>query len=427
MRSILLLVACLLVLPALATSYDLEILEEHTTYELRTPYTSTGLESGSEYNMLTTVERTIQINSLAGLEEVKTLYIPTYKDFHYKFELVDITATTRKADGREITLSPSEMRETTLPANARLLRNYKGKVKMLAFPDLAVGDRVHYVYRTRFRSSLDGYSWESNDRVYVASSYPIKTASYTYKLHDEVRFEASVHNSDDSFVHLGTDTDGSEGWQLTLRDVAPISERPYHEPAATVPYFDFTYVRRHGYKPITTWEALVADVFDERIRKGSNVFAGKTIGNLKDAVPNGTSPDDAIRIINQSLFNFSDLDAIQTYSLKKYLYAGLYDALQYHTLLRKLDIESYIVLMASRSSGGLNQKNVSFDQFDEVMIQWKSNDGQLHLMPLFKPFAHWDEIPAEYQGTEAVRIARQGRENTIDFITLPISLSLIHI
>ncbi len=368
------------------------------------------------FERTTTVKRRIKILSQYGIENFNALFIPTYNDIDFNRKLLYIKATTIKDNGEKIPANTKNIKETTLPANIPFFYGYKGKVKKLPFENVQVNDEIEYEYQIKFTSSSGNDYLNFTDKKIISEEFPVKNADYQFRVSPNLNFQGIPNNLSAQFSEK-TMPDGDKVYSIKLQDITPLKKERYSR-AFEYPQFYYNIHRNKYNFQFSSWEEYVENA-DITTKKKSFLSSGLTIKNIASKVKDIEKVLPRVEKIKRILFEdyLKDIEKL-LYHLN-YFEPDFYDAKQIIKLFNMLDINASIVMVKDKEKGKIIKELITFEQFDECLVEFFDENGEKYYLSLFSPFCGINEIPSQYRGTEALRISNEGKSKTFDFIQLP--------
>lgn len=353
--------------------------------------------------IVTTVHRKIKIISPAVLEDFNTVFVPSIGDMFTNNEIIQIKGRTIKPDGSIIELDSSEMRETTLPANAPFFREYNGKVKLLALPGVSVGDEVEYYYTTKTDASYGKRKYLKFGKINFNTTYPSLETSHTIGFNKSFNLQSYSVNTDINFKELpGTSDDELIYFKVTTNNL----------PATPDESYNLTY-------PLTM--SVLYQIYEDK--EDAIEKDWKTIEDFKFVKPSSMS----YLTENRTYFEtFKKINAYKTFDRKmdelaNYINRPYTDKYEIFKSTQAPDLDRYYInawvhliqqlggdiniwYVMDKSKGEFNENIPTLHQFDDVVIEVVNNKTKYHL-PLFRPLDAMNEIDYDYHNTKALKIA----------------------
>ncbi len=399
--------------PSLAADYpneDAIVLFDREYKEFHTTFTN---------NMLSVIpvescHRKIKINSQSGFEDFVDVYVPLLQDALDEVIIVDIKGRTIKKNGEVHNVKSDFIKETTLPANVPFLYGYKGKVKQFVFQNIEIGDEIEYYYTITYKYGypLAFLSYESTTIVnpdYI--TLESKSTVYTDK---RFKFRSFSENSTKFFTRK--ESDGKIVYELLVQNPAVNKDELFDNDS---------YSRGSVYYNVSYYEAKTPDNWDDFFKELSSKVKGRrdvmtdalTISQIAGYVDKKTTISDKVKTVFDYINQPLEEDTLKLFKLLKFVnYADYYDAQQYVLLLKKMGIASNIIMLKDKADGIINKDNIYY-QFDDIMIEYTTEDAKNHYIPIYKPHSSIDDIDYKFQNTTAIRVDPSTYKT--EFITVP--------
>ncbi len=353
--------------------------------------------------VVTTVHRKIKIISPAVLEDFNTAFVPSVGDMFTSNEIIQIKGRTIKPDGTIIELDSTEMRETTLPANAPFFRDYSGKVKLLALPGVSVGDEVEYFYTIKTDAAYGKRKYLKFGRINFNTTYPSLETSYMIGFNKSFNLQSYSVNTDINFKEVpGTSTDELIFFNVTTTNL----------PATPNESKNLTY-------PLTM--SVLYQIYEdkedaiEKDWKSIENFKFTKISSLSYLTEH-KSYYETYKKINQYKTFDKKMDELANYINKPYTekYESLrstqapdlnrYNINAWISLIQQLGGDVNIWYVMDKTNGVVNENIPTLHQFDDIVIEVVNNKKKYHL-PLFRPLDAMNEIDYDYHNTKALKIS----------------------
>src|SRR5476651_128096 len=174
-------------------------------------------------------DQSIKINSAGSLNELSQITIPVNEHF---WNMKVLKAETIKSDGRHIAVPDDKIIATALP-NAPALGAFEADIKTttIIFPDVAVGDTIHFIVRKEQTSAIfpGGFS------VIIKAPYELRYHSYTVNLDTPENMNIQVQDAGFSSQSENTKDRKIITWKLQpqtyespeLGSVSPFERSPH--------------------------------------------------------------------------------------------------------------------------------------------------------------------------------------------------------
>ncbi len=368
----------------------------------------------------TKIERRIRINSRYGLKKLQTLYIPTFEDADFEFQLASLKARTYKANGNVIELSSDAIKETTLPGNAPFLSNYSGQVKLLAFENVNIGDEIWYEYTVKYTTRAEEENVNIMDFKHLTREYPIKEASYTYEMGTKMHGRFHAFNTESKF----SETDHS--FRLQLSDVPATPTEAYIEEYHDLPVVAY-HITNNRSTLYDSWENYLKERLN-KAKKKTYFFGGKTIGEISTEVRSlkNSSAMQKMRFVRKLLTQAYDDNAEAVFQTYLKYEPDFTDAGQILKLLELIDVQGGVVFSTNRFRTPFSKDFISSSQFGHLFLEFEDENENTHLWNPFNPYSDFGQIPYECTGTKALRYRQSKGGATISFINMPENSSNSH-
>ena len=380
----------------------------------------------------TTFREKVKINDKAALEKFSTIEYNKKIDKTKSYGLIKIANSFSTYIGIKIT-KPDGTEQIVNPEEEVLLKNdAKDQQGKLAVPGLQVGDIMEYYINTS--SISEDTEQIINDNTYffyLADEYPILDYHLVFQFNKKTTLSYLSANGAPEFVKT-SNAEGDQILNLDLKNIPKSKSHVWASPARQSPY-----VTLKGYYSSKYNDALMGikkDKQDERFSK-----LDQTLNFMKDysfneiTNPIYTAPVDLLREYydTKKALKAAPVDSVARilYEAWRYKVFTSYDGKdvdmsdykynkaksEYNTInmsriLTELDIDHEILIVGSRNSNTLANY---FDEgdFDALIRVYGSK-------PLYMCFddmvTHFNEIPAKYQGEEAITL-RSRRENAKNY------------
>jgi hypothetical protein len=380
-----------------------------TTFELKSS------KNLSVYRRLVTINRKVRINSLRGLEDLNKLYIPTYSDMDYTYELVHVYAKTVKSNGEEIVVEPESMQETTLPGNLVSLYGFEGNVLQFAFENVQVGDVIEYNYTMRYEvTKYYGY-WNISSELQVSGEYPILEGEYVFKIGKGSNGMFAMSNTDEELTY----TDDNYSYRVKLKNVAPIVDEEYAVENQSSIRINYKVSNSPG-SYYGNWN----DYFDWTLgrTKGKEYFFGgiriRDIVKKANAIETGNV--DKVNAIIDYLEDTYKSDPYAVYSFNKSYAVDMVDLKNLNQLFKEIHLDAKVIFVRDKSSGEFIYDFYTISQFNSMLVVFKDKNGKDRYWEPFEPFRRVDDISYEYQGTNGLMLERLKKGINIEKISVPV-------
>ncbi|HEK19055.1 DUF3857 domain-containing protein [Mucilaginibacter sp.] len=368
-------------------------------------------------NKIATYHERVKINDKVALEKYSTLEYQKKFDNSLNFGIAKIRnihetyvgAKIIKANGQEIVVNTNE---AVLTKNTS--KDQQGK---LAIPGLQVGDILDYYISTEDSSENGGLdSFKDNDQVFVlANEYPVLSYSLYFQFNKKSSvFTISANGAPD--FQRTTNKDGDEIYSLAVKDLPKYKGEMWSSPFRQLPYVEIT-------------NSSKSKFYAEYVDKGSRsagLDANKEL--LRTHFNNYILDNEPQKMLKEYFDGKKGLKAAPLdssmqvfYNIFKYRIFGSYNkgdvddmsAINYRTaqsnmaiidvsrLLTEMKIPHQILLVASRESNSL-QNVLNFNDFGSI-IKIENGNKPLY-MSFYDAVTHFNEIPAKYQGEQALSI-----------------------
>lgn len=363
-----------------------------------------------------TISREIKVNTYHGLEEVKTLYIPVPEYRGVEHRLVEVTARTVKADGTTTEVTLEEVKETTLPANDRNLFGVTGKVKLFAFPNVELGDRIFYEYITESKWLTSTTFPTLSTREYISSTYPIHQATYVFTLSSNTAFAGYFGNYDTTFFR--TLDGGKIRYAARINNIPPLSDESNHSKSSEAIFFDYEFARSSAMLTKGTLKSKLYLVGKKASRQG--VLAKyQTVNMLRKSLGKETPPSEKIAFLRKNVsadyLNSAPISAL----LAENDMPNFKEVRKWHGALQQSGMDCNIIAVRGQSSGKINPRCPSLEQFETFFIEYDDENGNTHYYRPLVGFAELDDVPSRYFGTQAARIRWVGKKRSVEFFEFP--------
>lgn len=359
------------------------------------------------------VHRKVQVNTLYGLQDLNTLYIPTFKQLSYESELVSVEGSVIKSSGKEVPVKKENMQTTTLPANLELLYGYEGEVLQFAFEGAEIGDIIEYTYRIKYTASKSYGDWEVSSTDVFASKYPIRRCEYVFDLPAKASGMFGMANSTEKVTYEKE----KNQYSIILEDVMPFNDEYYAIREQISPFLQFR-VSSQKYWYHDSWDSRMQYGF-EKAKKKEYFFGGYTIKDLSKALEDNETVMGKINGLKRLMEDSYLHDSYATYMTYEEYYVDLGDVQQLVRLMDLLDIEVSIMFVKDKYDGPLVESYYSVSQFSDLFLRFKDESGAWHYWQVFAPFKEVDYISYPYQRTTALNVSRKEKELEISFVEMP--------
>jgi len=393
-----------------AVEYDAVILENNENHTISFNKTSKELFN---YTDVTTIKRTIKINTLHGLNQLNSLYIPTYEDLNYSFVLLSIEARTIKADGNIIEVPVENIKTVTLPANYPFFFGYKGSVKQLVFENLSAGDIIEYSYSVSYTTNYNYNEIYHSGYEMISSYFPTEKYSISYTLND--KFNGEFFTNSDIYKFHKKDNK----YTLELTDLKPNKNEYLSIPQTDNLYYMYVISRLMGVNE-DNWSTYFS-VELERTKKKEYFFGGHQISELSKLIKAEASEKkslEKIEMLNKELTKIYESNMLAYYDTYRNYVVNLTDVAQVTKLLKLIEVDGGVVFTRKMGHGELIEEFISLQQFDDFLVQIYQ-DGEIYYWSPFTPFSQINDISSEYAGTKALLLKKNHGKPKSSFITLP--------
>ena len=400
-----------------AVEYDAVILENNEDHTISFNKSDRDV---FKYTDVTTIKRTIKINTLHGLNQFNSLYIPTYEDLNYSFTLIAIEARTIKADGSIIEVPVENIKTVTLPANYPFFFGYTGSVKQLVFENLSAGDVIEYSYSVIYTTNYNYNEIYHTGYEMISSYFPTKKYTISYTLND--KFYGEFYTNSDNYKFHRKDNK----YTLVLTDIKPNKNEYLSIPQTENLYYMYAISRLMGVSE-DNWSTYFS-VELERTKKKEYFFGGHQIAELSKLIKKEASekkPLEKIDILNKEFTKIYETNMLAYYETYRNYVFDLTDVAQVIKLLDLIEIEGGVVFTRKKRHGEIIEEFISLQQFDDFLVQI-NQDGKTYYWSPFTPFSQINDISSEYTGTKALLLKKNNGEIQSSFITLPGSSSSLN-
>lgn len=359
--------------------------------------------------VITTVHRKVKIISPAVLEDFNTVIVPSVGDMFTNNDIISIKGRTIKQDGSIIELDSSEMRETTLPANSPFLRDYSGKVKLLALPGVAVGDEVEYYYTIKTDASYGKRKFLRNGKINFYTGYPSLETSYTigfnksfnlqsYSVNTEINFVEQPGISTDELVYFKVSTTNlpatlNERFNLSYPSTMSVLYQIYEDKEDALEK-DWSSIEKFKFSKPTAYTSL-----------SEGTLYSATLKKLNTYKNFDRKMEELVNLVNKPYTKeFETFVITQRPNLDRYFINS------WVNLIHQLGADINIWYVMDKTNGTANENIPALYQFDDIVIE-VNNKGKKYHLPLFRPLDAMNEIDYDYHNTKALKVAVDKKKN----------------
>lgn len=363
------------------------------------------------------VHRKIRIHSLSGLERFNRLYIPTYEDLNFKSVVYELSARTIKKSGNEIELDISEIKETTLPGNNAYIRNYEGSVKLLAFPQVDVGDIVEYTYKVRYINDVSKRHADDFEFV-IQKDIPVNIYNHEITLKEGMFVNIIENNVDGSYHETKEGSDVNFKWEFA--NVKPYNLESYsheYDYLSSVSLLISTFELNFQ----DSWQDIM-DQIDRIPKKKFRFVSDYSIRDMMKLASDFEQVEQKVRLICDSLYKYSDeVDSYDFFTMtgSQFWNANWFRNNKYLRLFKQIGIEASLIKVRSKSQGPFDEDLLTLAQFDVSLIEFVDENGKKHYLFPSKRSYPVDYIPFEFQGAMAVRLKDLLHDSSLEVFTIP--------
>lgn len=369
----------------------------------------------SHYKKTITINRRVRINSLLGLENLNKLYIPTFKDLDYSYNLLKVSAKTIKANGEEFTIDPDNMQKTTLPGNLIYLYGFEGSVLQFAFENVQVGDVIEYAYTMAYETSQSYKYWLINDEQDVSGEYPILKGEYIFKLQKKVDGLFAISNSNNDMVW----NKENNTYSVKFENIEALTDESY-----SVDNERAVYIK---YKINTDGEAVLSkswsDYFYNSLSKtkGREYFFGGI--QMRELIKEGKSINAGAYEKVDAIINYLEKsykeEPYAVYKFNQSYNVDFVDAKNLIHLLQEIEVDAHVIFVRNKFNGPFLKDFYSLSQFNSLVVLFKDNNGEERYWEPFAPFNRIDQISYQYQGTKGLELSKVKNKAVVGEAELP--------
>ncbi|MBW4888667.1 DUF3857 domain-containing protein [Mucilaginibacter sp. HMF5004] len=379
--------------------------------------------SATRTNKVTTYRERVKINDKVALDAYSSLSYQRNSDESKGFLYVKFTnkmdtyigVKIIKPNGKEVIVNTGE--EVLIENNAK---NKQGK---LAIPELQVGDIIDYYISTI--ELVDGSESDSGNSHYLyllAGEYPILNYQLNFQFNKKVNVYYINANGAPAFTESTGEND-DKIYNLKFKDIpkfddnlwsSPLRQFPYVELAATYTnkYLNFLKSEKDKYnKDKSRIDNFIKD-YEDFLKDDKYLKLNMWMGNLRAAVKEhyktskelkAAPLDSTMRVFydwwKQNTFNlYFERDMVMTTARNTrhaFSRTGVYAMARY---LLDMEVDFDILLVASRNKGSLEYVM----EPNDIQMMIRVNGDKPLYMACDDRFTHFNEIPKQYQGEEAI-------------------------
>ncbi|MGB6036694.1 MAG: DUF3857 domain-containing protein [Cryomorphaceae bacterium] len=368
--------------------------------------------------VLKTIHRKIKINSLHGLEQFNKLYLPSFDDLYFQRKIVNCKAKTLKKDKTVIHTDTSQFVTSTLPANAPFYYKVDGEVKMLALNDVNIGDEIEYVYSYKNIYSQDPDYFYTTDHVYYGNENNCLEKSLFLSA-DKFQYKIWPYNFTNG-MYRDSDFTYKEGMKISLADIPSLPNEIYSRDEHDEPYVKYTFSNYFDKKEYT-WEEYAKDFKASRDVKSKNtILDGQKITQAIRELGQTDGTKERFRLLLDKLNrpveeNFSSYEDVKDEIDIAYTYAQI---ISDGMFVLSMPVSFHFVI--SKKKGSIDTSFVSIRQFTNIICSFIDDDGTRYYFPLLEPYSDFNDVRADYQGTDCFTIDQNDRgKRTYSFDKIP--------
>jgi hypothetical protein len=364
-----------------------------------------------ELTKVIVLERDIQLNSSYAIDQFNKIYIPYFEENNTEQTILEFEAKTIKANGQELYLDTALMHESSLPANDPDFFGTSGKVKVAAFENLEVGDRIYYRYKVQY--DIEKYTNAVEDEISrsIRGEYPVLYSEYSFNCDQDLKISARTMNMDQNF------TINKRNHRIIVRDVPPLADEKYTDSKIEHPYIKVKFdTKRSEYN---SWGQYMYSNLPS-----PNAFAD-FIGTYpireiaKDVKNINSDQYKMVEDLRTILNDYYEVNKDEIYEDNSYT-LNLYSIGATMKLIEVMNLNASIVLVRRDQYGEFNDFNYNFEEFDNFLLEFKDREGKYHYWDIMRPYNEIDKISFEYYETKALRIFEDGsRKKEPKTIILP--------
>ena len=368
--------------------------------------------------VLKTIHRKIKINSLHGLEQFNKLYLPSFDDLYFQRKIIDCKAKTLKKDKPVVYTDTSQFAISTLPANSPFYYKVDGEVKMLALNDVNIGDEIEYVYAYENIYSRDPDFFYHTDLLYFGNENRCLEKT-VFLSADKFKYKVWPYNFNNG-MDRNTDFTYKEGKKISLANIPSLPDEIYSRDEHDEPYIKYTFsnnIREADY----SWEEFAKDFKPRKdVRSKNTVIDDQSVMQAVRELgqTDGTKErfklllDKINRPIEKSFSSYEDIsgDIDIAYAYAQVIAVGM------NTLSTPVSFH----FVKSKQEGKIDTSYVSIYQFNTIICSFLDDDATVYYFPLLEPYSDFNDVRADYQGTECLTINQDQRgKRTFTFDRMP--------
>ncbi|WCT10065.1 hypothetical protein [Mucilaginibacter jinjuensis] len=311
--------------------------------------------------------------------------------------------------------------EIIVPTNEEVLlkndKNGKNLTGKIAVSGLQTGDILDY-YVSYSKSSLmrSGESYQENDNlIMLTNEYPILFYDLKFQFNSKLDVQCVYGNNAPHFTET-KDKDDNRIFAITLTNLpkyqtylwtSPLRQYPYIEIGSEFGMEQTAFGRKRDKTP-TAFDSNKSD-FESTFNENTHYYFKDPEKQLKDYFDGNkgvkaASKDTLLKVL-YDIWKYNTFCTYTADNIKDGIdfnarrANGSYNAMMMTLLLNDLKIENDIALVSSRTSNTL--ENV-FNPDDFTAIVRVKDGGKTYYMCFDDVVTHFNEIPARYQGENAI-------------------------
>jgi hypothetical protein len=368
----------------------------------------------SEFVREVEVYRKIRILTPNGLDRFNRLYIPTYEDLDFRSIVFELNARTIKQNGEQYEANSANIKETTLPGNNPYLRNYEGAVKLVALPQVDVGDIIEYSYKIRYINDFTYHYADSYERIFNAD-IPIRTYEQSFVIDEKLHSRLLEFNLPSKCTV--TEEEEGEKYSWSFIDLDAYAKESFSHDYSYLPHISLLV----STKPLDmngSWRAVMQKI-DHKPKGKFNFLSEFSVNELKKLASEKETVEQKVRLICDSIYQWKrDEDVEDIYNRNSWR-SNWYVNNKYLNLFKKLGIKSSLILMRPLEEGDFDEDIITLSQFSKTLIEFENEQGVAHYLTPRMAFTPIDYIPFEFQGSRAVRMRELLSNSTMEVFTVP--------
>ena len=385
------------------SKYDNQIVSDDALVFFDRLYINT-IAYDEKVTQLKTIHRKIKILTKYGLNSYNKVYIPVYNELFFRSNLGNFKLVILKPGGKRIELNSSNMVETSLPANTPFFYKKGGEVRLLAVPELSVGDIIEYVYTvTNAYDVQPQYFYQIDDMSCEVDHYTIQKSLIL----ESNKFDHNVLPINFGYpVQLEELSEGN-GVKFQLNNLEPSEDEEFSHYYLNNKFAVYHIGNNIDDEEMDERELLRSFSRNQRVVNKSKMFDENHLSNMEYELKKLDGVMEKMELIhikmNQPLeenmyrFNKYIKDRIErTWIAAKVI----------HKLLDGMNIDVEYHILRSRERSNEIPKNFSIYNFDDIVISFKDEVGSRRFMPLMKPFLNIDEVYLELYYSNCVTIKK---------------------